>query len=396
MLTSQSSYIFRGRCRGGVLDVAGTKFFEERSDQSEIKARIVQKYFFAWAKVIIPTAKKHGNKIAYIDLYAGPGRYRDGAASTPLLVLEGAIADPDMPKMLVTLFNDVDENHSQTLREEISKLSGIKKLNYKPVVQSNAVAKDAEEYFSQTRIIPSFTFFDPFGYKGLSLGIIRGVIKDWGCDCVFFFNYSRINAGVSNPIVDEHMRALFGEERIARLRLSLADATPTQRESIVLEELAQAIKGMGGRYVLPFRFKNATGTRTSHCLVFVSKHPRGYSIMKGIMAAESSVTDQGVPSFTYCPADASTPLLFSLAQPLNRLEGALLQNFSGQELTMEEVFARHNVDTPYIERNYKDALRILEAKGKIVCTPPAKDRQMRKGEVTFANAVRVRFPRAGK
>ena len=25
------------------------KFFDERSDQSEVKARIVQKYFYAWA-----------------------------------------------------------------------------------------------------------------------------------------------------------------------------------------------------------------------------------------------------------------------------------------------------------------------------------------------------------
>jgi len=59
------------------------KFFEERLDQSEVKARIVQKYFFAWANVIMPTAQKYGgDKIAYIDLYCGPGRYKDGAAST--------------------------------------------------------------------------------------------------------------------------------------------------------------------------------------------------------------------------------------------------------------------------------------------------------------------------
>jgi hypothetical protein len=75
--------------------VAGSTFFDERTDQSEVKARIVQKYFFAWARVIIPTAKTIDNRIAYTDLYAGPGRYKDGSASTPLLVLEAAIQDPD-------------------------------------------------------------------------------------------------------------------------------------------------------------------------------------------------------------------------------------------------------------------------------------------------------------
>ena len=42
---------FRGR------RVSDTKFFDERTDQSEVKARIVQKYFFAWANVIMPSAR---------------------------------------------------------------------------------------------------------------------------------------------------------------------------------------------------------------------------------------------------------------------------------------------------------------------------------------------------
>ncbi len=44
------------------------KFFEERLDQSEVKARIVQKYFYAWAKVIGSAVKRNGGKLAYIDL----------------------------------------------------------------------------------------------------------------------------------------------------------------------------------------------------------------------------------------------------------------------------------------------------------------------------------------
>ncbi|MGE0405944.1 MAG: three-Cys-motif partner protein TcmP, partial [Candidatus Korobacteraceae bacterium] len=63
-----------------------TSFFQESKEQSQIKARIVSKYFWAWAKVIIPTAKRqHASRIAYIDLFAGPGRYEDGTLSTPLL-----------------------------------------------------------------------------------------------------------------------------------------------------------------------------------------------------------------------------------------------------------------------------------------------------------------------
>jgi three-Cys-motif partner protein len=322
--------------------VAGAKFFDERTDQSETKARIIQKYFYAWAKVITPSAKQMGGKIAYIDLYAGPGRYKDGAASTPLLVLEHAIDDPDMRSMLVTYFNDADESHTSTLQAEIDALPGIERLKYKPTVNCDEVGADTEKSFAEIQLIPSFTFVDPFGYKGLSLKIVNGVIKDWGCDCVFFFNYGRINAGLSNDKVKKHMDALFGVERADALREKLDGKTPDERETLILEELSQAIKGMGGKYVLPFRFKR--GNRTSHSLIFVSKHFRGYEIMKGIMAGESSIEDQGVASFAYSPADASTPLLFSLVQPFDKLLKDLPKTFAGKTLTMRQVYENHSVE----------------------------------------------------
>ena len=269
------------------------KFFEERSDQSEVKARIVTKYFFAWAHVMMRAVERRGGKIAYIDLYAGPGRYKDGAASTPLLVLDTAINDSKMARMLVSYFNDSRNENTATLQEEINKLRGVEKLKYKPITTCGEVDGEAARYFEKTLRIPSFSFIDPFGYKGLSLNIIKGVIKDWGCDCVFFFNYNRINAGIGNQFVAPHMDNLFGKARADALRIRLPGMKPELREALVLEELANEIKRLGGTHVLPFTFKNTRGTRTSHKLIFVSKHFRGYSIMKSIMAGESSTHDEG-------------------------------------------------------------------------------------------------------
>ena len=66
--------------------MSSNSFFDEFHEQSQVKAAIVAKYFWAWAKVIIPSQKRRGNKIAYIDLFAGPGRYKDGTRSTQLLI----------------------------------------------------------------------------------------------------------------------------------------------------------------------------------------------------------------------------------------------------------------------------------------------------------------------
>ena len=118
------------------------QWFQEQEQQSQIKAIIVSKYFWVWAKVVIPTARKGAGKIAYIDLFAGPGRYEDGMKSTPLLILERAVADPDLRDMLVTMFNDKDEGHSRSLREAIAALSGIDTLRFPPEVFNQEVGTD--------------------------------------------------------------------------------------------------------------------------------------------------------------------------------------------------------------------------------------------------------------
>lgn len=362
------------------------KFFDERSDQSEVKARIVQKYFAVWSNVILPTAARRNGRIAYIDLYAGPGRYKDGAASTPLLILEHAIRNPKLAKSLVVYLNDSDENNSGTLRKEIENLPGIETLAHKPIVYCEEIDGTAERYFNETKLDPSFTFIDPFGYKGLSAKILKGVIKDWGCDCVFFFNYNRINAGLPNDAVAEHMDALFGSKaRTDRLRDRLAGLSSTMREALILEELAQELKQLGGTYVLPFTFKNSKGTRTSHKLIFVSKHFKGYSIMKDIMAKESSTEDQGVPSFTYSPADASMPLLFSLFNPLHDLRSDLMKTYAGKSMSVENIYKDHSVGQRYILKNYKDVLIKLEEESRITVTG-----NRRKG--SFPDHLIVNFP----
>ena len=116
--------------------------------------------------------------------------------------------------------------------------------------------------------------------------------------------------------------------------------------------------------------------------------------MKEIMAKESSRTEQGVPIFAYNPADRCYPLLFELSRPLDDLTEMLLTGFAGQTLAMQNIYEKHHVGRRYIKRNYKDALRKLEAEGQIITDPPADQRRKRKGQVTFADHVEVTFPSA--
>lgn len=369
-------------------------FFDETTEQSLAKVKIVEKYFETWASIIIATQKAHpdkgANKIGYIDLFAGPGRYKDGESSTCLRILEKAIEKPEYADRLVTIFNDKDEQNVRSLERAIHTLPGINRLKYKPEIWNSEVGDKIAEDFARINTIPLLAFIDPWGYKGLTLKLVNAFLKNWGCDCLFFFNYSRINAGLSNPKVHEHMCALFGMKRAESLANELKPLLPHERASRIINELAMTFKEYGYEYVLPFGFKNHSGRRTTHHLILVTKHFKGYEVMKGIMAMASSETEQGVPSFTFIPASGLRQgLLFELDQPLDSLQQQLLNDFSGQKLTMRKIYELHSVDKPYILKNYKSTLSALENTGQIIAEPPANKR--RKG--TFADNVIVSFPK---
>lgn len=376
--------------------MTGNEFFDEQTEQSRVKSAIVADYFWAWAKIITNSAPgKRIGRVAYIDLFAGPGRYKDDSESTPLIVLKKAIADPVMRNMLVTIFNDKDEANVQSLQAAIGQLPDVRSLKYQPKIKNQDVGLEVVEDFEKNKLVPTLMFVDPWGYKGLSLRLVNSVLKDWACECLFFFNYNRINMGLSNERVQEAIDQLFGEERAAKLRPNLEKLKPAERELEVIEQLCLALKEMGGKYVLPFRFKDPKGKRTTHHLVFVSKHPLGYTIMKGIMARASSTQDQGVASFEYNKATAGQKFLLSLNAPRDGLVAKLLAKFAGRTMTMKDVFEADHVDTPFIDSNYKDALAQLEAAGNIKVDPPADKRQKRNGKPTFGEKVRVTFPLKG-
>jgi hypothetical protein len=168
---------------------------------------------------------------------------------------------------------------------------------------------------------------------------------------------------LNNPVFDEHMVELFGNERAGKLRLRLTSLQkPYEKQDAIIEEMTEALNEMGGSYVLPFCFMNDQGSRTSHHLIFVSKNPLGNKIMKDIMARSSSIKDQGVGLFRYCPADERFPLLFELSKPLDDLYSVLLEDFKGL-LKLEE-----------------DHKIIVESKGK------------RRTKGTFSDGLIVTFP----
>jgi hypothetical protein len=78
-----------------------------------------------------------------------------------------------------------------------------------------------------------------------------------------------------------------------------------------------------------------------------------------------------------------------LNTPLDDLCEQLLNTFAGKKLTMKDIYREHQKTlgiNPFIEKNYKNALNLLDAAKKITTSKPDR----RQG--TFADDIVVTFP----
>ncbi len=365
------------------------EFFEAQLPPSKIKALIVSDYFLAWSRII----RGDLTKIGYLDFYSGPGKYGDGSDSTPLLILKHALKDPVLTKILVTFFNDLETEKIDKLKEHIYALPNIGTLKFQPMFRNLKVDKDVELELAKTKLIPTLVFIDPYGYKGLSLSFIGHAIKDWGCDCILFFNYNRINAAITNPAFTENINALFGKEVAENLRNVIPKIKPDKREEKIMETFAQCLQKVQGFYSIKFKFYQKHKCKTSHFLILITKNVKGYSLMKEVMHKFSDKIDN-VASFEYNPVGRPTVIntLFGPSyDPIGKLGNQLLESFKGKTITMKEIYIANNIGKPYIAANYKSALLRLEDEGKIKTVPERSKRKPHLGKPSMGDNVVITF-----
>jgi len=340
-------------------------FFEEQRTASAVKSKIVVDYFRPWANIM--KGRNRSGRIGYFDFFCGPGVYDDGTESTPVQVMRIALADGGLCKAMRMLFEDKDREAVRSLEAALASLDGYERLEQKPSFSHGESARQQIEVIFQNKaVIPTLMFLDPFGYVGVTQELIRAILKDWGCDVLFYLNFNRIVGALRhpNPKIRSHMEALFGAAEVAEMHEALASRPKeTERERIVISGAKRALRSAGGEYVLPFGFRTQSGTLDHH-LVFATKNlDPAQKIMKGIMSRASSVIDaDGVGNFEFDPKASERQS--SLLQTVRRLDGLksdLLSAFSGRKIRVGDVYEEYEGahETPFTFKNYQDALREL-------------------------------------
>jgi three-Cys-motif partner protein len=174
------------------LGVEQSFFDNAPRDSSRVKRQIVVEYFDYYMKVMA----RNGKTAGYVDLFAGPGIYGHGEESIPIVICKQVVSDQRLRTSVKLWFNEGDPVNYEKLKANIDAVPGIATLTNAPKVTPHIISEVFAPRLSGMRT-PSFIFADPCGYKGLSLRLIASALKPFGNDCIFFFNYNRINMKIS-------------------------------------------------------------------------------------------------------------------------------------------------------------------------------------------------------
>lgn len=265
-------------------------FFAVQKEKSRIKTLIVTEFFKAYFPIINAAFKKD---IWYIDLFCGPGRYEDGKPSTPLVLLNvvNQFKEDKVRQSLKIVFNDHDPKLISALQKNLSTHPVMPKLKYKPqILNLKAAEVDLSAYTKGNN--PIFSFVDPWGYKDVSTKQVWSLVKNIGSDCVLFFNSDRILQDINKPANETDFQQIFGD-MFKQAKSVQTDPYLSQRQksekfvSLFSQNLYSTVKKETGNkkrvFVLPFYVEADDKEKTSHYIVFISKHHKAIQEMRKVM-----------------------------------------------------------------------------------------------------------------
>lgn len=111
-------------------------FFDEPTDASRLKHRVVTEYFVSFTNVLA-----RNRDVGYADLFAGPGKYKNGEKSIPILITELVVAEERLRRHVRLWFNEGDFAQSQQLQKNVFSVPGVDLLHHRPAV-TNKVCRD--------------------------------------------------------------------------------------------------------------------------------------------------------------------------------------------------------------------------------------------------------------
>lgn len=349
----------------------------ELEPHTDAKHRILRQYLGAWFPIMASSGVR--GRIIFIDGFAGPGIYKGGEPGSPIIALRTLIGHPRFPQWKNEFdfaFFEVNKERCESLREQVEALQksheGGWPDNVKVFIEQTTFEEASEQILATldgANLAPTFAFVDPFGFSGAPMELIERLLGFNSCEVFFNFTAESVNRFVNHPDdhIVGHIEALFGSDEYTA-------ATGLSGESRIqfLHDLyGRKLKEAGGfTYVTSFRMVDERG-KTPYWLFHGTRNLQGLRKMKA--AVWSVDRERGIQ---FSDRFAGQDVLFSGDQlDVGPLKTALIERFSGQVISVEDLEVFVLAETPYSDSHYKRILKPLEAAGGLVVEASPRTRR---------------------
>ncbi len=331
-----------------------------------VRAAIVADYAAAWSSALLqgeaPAHPALPPRLAYLDLYGGPGRGTPASRRVVGAVAARAADDERLRDDLLLLLNDPGLEDPDARRALARELRPVRKLVHPAQVIRRHPWPRIETRLEAYRPLGVLVHWEPWGYQSLGAGDLARCMALPRAEVLVALRYPLLNLGLANPHVAPYLDAFWGAERADALRVAVRGASPHTREDRIVAACIDSLRDRGAEYLLAFRFTE--GDRASALLVHAVRTVEAYSRMKEVLARYATGHAQGVPDYRYDPEAAHYTESLPLSRPLDALAEDLARSYAGQTVRADELYRRHHVGRPFIRRNYTDALDLLATQGR--------------------------------
>lgn len=167
-----------------------------------ILRRYLQGYF--------PKLARSYKKVMVVDGFAGPGVYAGGEDGSPVVALDALEKHRDFANMAKCRFRFL---FIEERRDRVDVLRGILSArsvasNVEITIQHGTFEHHVEEALGELRRrpgMPAFFMLDPFGVKGLSLGVLRRIAGYAKTELLISFMYQSTNRFHTTPEFRQHL-----------------------------------------------------------------------------------------------------------------------------------------------------------------------------------------------
>ncbi len=358
--------------------------------QTEVKHRLLVEYLNRWLP-ILAQGKRSGQKVVFVDGFAGPGRYAGGEPGSPIVALETALDHIRMPALLEMpnfsmsfVFIDGELAARDDLAAEIATLRARRAIPRQIEIVDPVHGEFGEHMTAALDLIedqgkqvaPTLVFIDPFGPLGFPMKTIRRIMLNDRSEVFLRFNYTRLaNNFMQRSDMRTRVDEIFGSDAWRHAAALPAD----RREDAVMEVYLDHLREHGrAEFTQPFRTSDRRG-RVAY-MIFGTNNCRGLEEMKRAMW---KIDPTGMFRWKAKPVAAIGQGNFFAEIGNDQCEAevadALQQQFGTKPVGMKDVEDYVRCQRDWLIRHLRPALTKLEDAGAIVKVEGGSGRLRRKG-----------------